>query len=408
VNGTWRAGSIHFAKILENSEFESENVRMISRSRYRRFVEDSLRRSPVCALLGPRQCGKTTLARSIAGELESHYFDLESPRDQFRLQNPEMALGALSGLVILDEIQAMPTLFPVLRVLADRPNLSARFLILGSASPELIRQSSETLAGRVEFVDLHGFGIDEVGVDVAQKLWVRGGFPRAFLADSDENSVAWREGFVRTFLERDLPQFGSRVSAAVMRRFWTMLAHGHGQLWNASELGRAFGLSDKTVRGYLDDLTQTYMVRQLQPWFENLGKRLVKSPKIYLRDSGILHHLLGLSSFYGLSSHPKVGASWEGFALEQVLGITRSRDAYFWATQGGAELDLMIFENGRRIGYEFKYSEKPSITKSMRIAMKDLQLSELRIVCPGDVRVPLDDRIEAIGLEQLAAVILPG
>ncbi|MCH7226220.1 ATP-binding protein [Haloferula sp. A504] len=374
---------------------------MISRPSYADLMREALRRTPVCALLGPRQCGKTTLARAIAGETESHYFDLESPRDRLRLQNPELALGALSGLVVLDEVQAMPELFPVLRVLADRPAAPARFLILGSASPQLIRQSSETLAGRVEFVDLHGFDIRETGIGAVASLWVRGGFPRSFLAASDEDSSAWREGFVRTFLERDLPQFGIRVGAQAMRRFWTMLAHSHGQLWNASELGRALGLSDKTVKSYLDDLTQTYMVRQLQPWFENLRKRQVKSPKIYLRDSGLLHHLLSLGNEAEISAHPKVGASWEGFALEQVLRIARPRDAYFWATQGGAELDLLVFEGGRRIGYEFKYSENPSITKSMRIAIRDLDLSELRIVCPGELRARLDDRIEVIGLAAL-------
>lgn len=378
---------------------------MIGRPIYRKQVETALKRSPVCALLGPRQCGKTTLARAISGKTTSHYFDLESPRDLLRLQNPELALGELTGLVVLDEVQTKPELFPILRVLADRPGTPARFLILGSASPDLIQQSSETLAGRVEFVDLHGFDIGETGKDSARTLWLRGGFPRSFLAENDEDSAAWREGFVRTFLERDLPQFGIRVSAPVMRRFWTMLAHSHGQLWNASELGRALGFSDKTVKGYLDDLSQTYMVRQLQPWFENLGKRQVKSPKIYLRDSGLLHHLLSLDTYEALSGHPKVGASWEGFALELVLRLSHARDAYFWATQSGAELDLLLFEGSRRIGYEFKYSEKPSITKSMRIAMEDLGLAELRIICPGEVRAQLDKNIKAIGITKLAQVI---
>lgn len=322
-----------------------------------------------------------------------------------RLQNPELALESLKGLVVLDEVQAMPELFPVLRVLADRTGEQTRFLILGSASPELIHQSSETLAGRVEFIDLHGFDIGETGSKTAETLWIRGGFPRSFLASSEPDSTAWREGFVRTFLERDLPQYGIRVGAQTMRRFWTMLAHGHGQLWNASELGRALGLSDKTVKSYLDDLTQTYMVRQLQPWFENLRKRQVKSPKIYLRDSGILHHLLGIGTYEEVTGHPKVGASWEGFALEQVLRLTRPGEAYFWATQSGAELDLLLIEGGKRIGYEFKYSEKPTTSKSMRIAMEDLRLEKLRIVCPGDVRADLDKRIEVIGIRQLSAAI---
>lgn len=388
------------------SDIKSEFTRMVAREDYRRRVETALRRAPVCALLGPRQCGKTTLAQVIAaGMEESHYFDLESPRDQLRLQNPELALGGLTGLVVLDEVQTAPELFPVLRVLADRREGPARFLILGSASPELLHRASESLAGRVEFVDLHGFDIGETGSDSAGRLWLRGGFPRSFLAASEADSVAWREGFVRTFLERDLPQFGIRVSTQVMRRFWTMLAHAHGQLWNASELGRALGLSDKTVRGYLDDLTQTYMVRQLQPWFEKLGKRQVKSPKIYLRDTGLLHHLLSLETEQALSGHPKVGASWEGFALEQVLRLSRSREAYFWATQGGAELDLLLFEGGRRIGYEFKYAERPAVTRSMRVALEDLQLDELRIVCPGDVSAPLHDKIVVLGIARLASTL---
>jgi len=374
---------------------------MIERIVYRDRIELALGRVPVCALVGPRQCGKTTLARLIAGDRASHYFDMESPRDRLRLQNPELALGELEGLVVLDEVQSMPELFPVLRVLADRPEARARFLILGSASPELSRQSSESLAGRVEFVDMHGFDLGEAGAGAVKKLWLRGGFPRAFLAASEKDSVAWREGFVRTFLERDLPQFGIGVGAPAMRRFWTMLAHGHGQVWNASALGRALGLSDKTVKSYLDDLTQTYMVRQLQPWFENLGKRQVKSPKVYLRDSGLLHHLLSLNDYQALSGHPVVGASWEGFALEQVLRLKDTRDAYFWSTQSGAELDLLLFENGARVGYEFKYSERPTVTRSMRIAMKDLRLDRLRVICPGETRTRLDAGIEVCGIEAL-------
>jgi predicted AAA+ superfamily ATPase len=376
---------------------------MVDRPIYRQRVNDALRRSPICALLGPRQCGKTTLARAIVSEIESHYFDIESPRDLLRLQNPELALSALSGLVVIDEVQSVPGLFPVLRVLADREDVPARFLILGSASPDLIRQSSETLAGRVEFVDLHGFDINETGTDTARQLWTRGGFPRSFLAGSEADSVAWREGFVRTFLERDLPQFGVRVNAQLMRRFWTMLAHWHGQLWGASELSRALGVSDKTVKAYLDDLTQTYMIRQLQPWFENIAKRQVKSPKIYVRDSGLLHHLLGMETHEQLAGHPKVGASWEGFALEQVLRLSQTRDAYFWATQSGAELDLLVFRGGARIGYEFKHTENPAVTRSMRTALNDLGLAELRIVYPGNVRSRLDARIEAVGLSTLVS-----
>ena len=375
---------------------------MISRVFYQKAVEKALGRSPICGLMGPRQSGKSTLARGIAASAASHYFDLESPRDQLRLQNPELALGRLSGLVVLDEIQTRPELFPVLRVLADRPDIPARFLMLGSAAPELMARSSQSLAGRVEYVDLHGFDLTETGPGTHERLWLRGGFPRSYLADSDEASVAWREGFARTFLERDLPQFGIRVSAAAMRRFWTMLAHVHGQLWNASELGRAMGLSDKTVRNYLDELSQTFMVRQLQPWFENIGKRQVKSPKIYLRDSGILHHLIGLETEAQLYAHPKVGSSWEGLALEQVLRQTRPKQAYFWATQGGAELDLLVFEEGRRLGYEFKYAERPQFTRSMRVAMEDLRLDALLVICPGTVRATLAPGVEVIGIESFA------
>jgi len=295
----------------------------------------------------------------------------------------------------------------VLRVLADRPETPARFLILGSAAPDLVARSTESLAGRIEYVDLHGFDLTETGPGTHERLWLRGGFPRSFLAASEEASVAWREGFVRTFLERDLPQFGVRVGAAAMRRFWTMLAHVHGQLWNASELGRAMGLSDKTVRTYLDELSHTFMVRQLQPWFENIGKRQVKSPKIYLRDSGILHHLLGCETEDQLHANPKVGSSWEGFALEQVLRQTRPKQAFFWATQGGSELDLFVFDEGRRRGYEFKYAERPQCTRSMRVAMEDLRLDALVVICPGSVQASLGPGIDVMGIETFAQGVQP-
>lgn len=312
-----------------------------------------------------------------------------------------MTLGALKGLVVLDEIQLRPDLFPVLRVLSDRSDTHTHFLILGSASPDLIRESSETLAGRVEFVDLHGFDLLETGAGDWRQLWIRGGFPRSFLAGNEEDSVAWREGFIRTFLERDLPQLGIRTAAPLMRRFWSMLAHVHGHVWNASALGRGLGMTDKTVKGYLDDLTRTYMIRQLPPWFENLNKRQIKAPKIYLRDSGILHRLLELDSERVLAGHPVVGFSWEGFALEQILRITGIQNAYYWATQGGAELDLLTFVGGKRIGYEFKFNENPTKTRSMHSAIHDLKLDTLRIVIPGSVYTKLDDRIEVWGLEQL-------
>ena len=298
-----------------------------------------------------------------------------------------------------------PELFAVLRVLADRPDPPARFLILGSASPELIRHASESLAGRVEFVDLHGFDLQETGATAWQQLWLRGGFPRSYLAASLEDSVAWREGFIRTFLERDLTQLGISVPAPAMRRFWTMLAHGHGQHWNASVLGRSMGMSDKTMRGYLDSLTQTFMIRQLQPWLENLGKRQIKAPKIYLRDTGLLHSLLGLGTATDLAGHPKVGASWEGFALEQTLRLVSAASAYFWATQGGAELDLMLLRDGKRIGFEFKFSENPATTRSMRVAARDLQLDHLWIVCPGNAKARPEPKLGICGIERLTEIL---
>lgn len=330
------------------------------------------------------------------------WFDLESPTDRQRLQNPELMLGLLQGLVVMDEIQALPELFNVLRVLADRTASATRFLILGSASPVLIRKASESLAGRVEFVELNGFDLRETGGETWQPLWVRGGFPRAFLAASDADSLAWREGFVRTFLERDIPQLGITIPAPAMRRFWTMLAHYHGQYWNAAELARAMGLSDKTVRSYLDLLTGVYMVRQLQPWHENIGKRQVKAPKLYLRDSGLLHGLLNLPDWHSLIAHPKVGASWEGFVIEQVLQTLRPTEAFFWATQNGAELDLLFFHRGRRHGVEVKFNEAPKIARSQHIALNDLALEHLWIVYPGPHRYPVHDRITMWPIRDIA------
>lgn len=374
---------------------------MIPRPLYLSQLKTAMQRSPVTALLGPRQCGKTTLARALGQEYAATYFDLESQPDQRRLQNPEMVLGELSGLVVLDEIQRMPELFNVLRVLADRPDNEARFLILGSASPHIVRNVSETLAGRVEFVELSGFDQGEVGADAWKRLWLRGGFPRAYLPDSEEDSVFWREGFIRTFLERDVPQLGITIPAAAMRRFWTMLAHYHGQTWNASEISRSMGLSDKTVRSYLDILTGTFMVRQLQPWFENIGKRQVKSPKIYMRDSGILHCLLDLPDAHALFGHPRVGASWEGFVIEQILQYLAPRQAYFWATHSGAELDLLLVRQGKAHGFEIKFNEAPGITKSMRVAMNDLGLEHLWVVYPGSEMYPVDSKITVLPLARI-------
>jgi uncharacterized protein len=355
----------------------------------------------VTALLGPRQCGKTTLARQIADQQPSTFFDIESLPDRRRLQNPELMLGSLNGLVILDEIQELPELFQVLRVLVDRPENQARFLILGSASPEIIRSASETLAGRLEFIELQGFDLSETGAEAWKSLWLRGGFPRSFLADSEDASLAWREGFIRTFLERDIPQLGINLPAITMRRFWTMLGHYHGQTWNAAEIGRSMGLSDKTVRSYLDILTGTFMIRQLQPWFENLGKRQVKSPKIYFRDTGLFHSLLDIPNMHSLLGHPKIGASWEGFAMEQALQILRPNAAYFWGTHAGAELDLVFLFKGNRYGMEFKFNEAPSLTPSMRIASSELSLNHLWIIYPGNETYPVTKNITALPLKNL-------
>ena len=377
---------------------------MLTRSKYLHALETATRRSPITALLGPRQVGKTTLARLFIADQPATFFDIESLPDQRRLQNPEMVLGGLQGLIVLDEIQQMPELFSALRVLVDRPGNQARFVILGSASPQLIRRASESLAGRVEFIDMNGFDLSETGSTAWEMLWLRGGFPRAFLADSEADSLAWREGFIRTFLERDLPQLGISIPAVAMRRFWSMLAHYHGQTWNASELSRAMGLSDKTVRSYLDILNGAFMVRQLQPWFENTGKRQVRAPKIYLRDSGILHSLLNIQDMHTLLGHPKVGASWEGYVIEQALSILCPNEAYFWATHGAAELDLLFFANGKRYGIEAKFSEAPETTRSMHIALQDLGLEHLWILYPGGQSYPVDERITVWPLHDVKAL----
>ncbi|HNS37680.1 MAG TPA: ATP-binding protein [Anaerolineaceae bacterium] len=365
-------------------------------------IHQALRRSPITALLGPRQCGKTTLARVVAQGQPATFFDLESVPDQRRLQNPNLVLADLTGLVVLDEIQSMPEIFNVLRVRVDRPDNQARYLILGSASPLVVKHISESLAGRVEFVELSGLRLDEVGISDWQSLWLSGGFPRSYLASNETDSLAWREGFIRTFLERDIPQLGINIPAAAMRRFWMMLAHYHGQTWNASELGRSLGINDKTVRYYLDILTGTYMVRQLQPWYENLNKRQVKAPKVYFRDSGLLHALLGISDWNGLLGHPKVGASWEGFVIEQVLQLIQPPTAYYWGVHGSAELDLFYILNGKRYGIEVKFSEAPEITASMHVALQDLKLDHLWVIHPGSAGYPVHERITVLPISQLA------
>jgi hypothetical protein len=375
---------------------------MVPRDTLLNSVRKALRRSRVVALVGPRQCGKTTLARQLLPSDSVAYFDLEDPRSLARLAEPMTALGPLRGLVVVDEVQRRPDLFPVLRVLADRRPLPARFLILGSASPELLRQSSETLAGRLEVVRMGGFTLDETGSGSIEKHWLRGGFPPSYLARSEGDSAAWRRQLMMTVLERDLPQLGVSVPAQALQRFWAMLAHAHGSLWRASDPARSLGVSEPTVRRYLDLLTGLFMVRQLQPWHENLAKRQVKSPKVYVRDSGLLHSLLGIESRRDLLLHPKCGASWEGYALEQVLALCAPDEAYFWSSYQGAELDLLLFRRGRRYGVEIKRQDAPTLTKSMRIAREDLALDHLTVLYPGPTAYALDNDVTAVPLSALA------
>jgi predicted AAA+ superfamily ATPase len=375
---------------------------MIDRKSDSHLVRTALRRSRVVALMGPRQCGKTTLARQFVPPDALNYFDLEDPRSLARLSEPDTALRSLRGLVVIDEIQRRPDLFPLLRVLADRRPLPARFLILGSASPDLVSHSSETLAGRVETVHLEGVRLADLGPRTQSRHWLRGGFPRAYTARTEADSVAWRRQFLQTFLERDVPQLGIQVPPVALRRFWYMLAHYHAQIWNGAELARALDVSEPTVRRYLDLFTGLFMVRQMPPWFENLGKRQVKAPKIFVRDSGLLHTLLGIGNRRDLEHHPKVGASWEGYAVEEVLKAVRPDDAYYWATHQGAEIDLLLFKHGRRLGIECKRSDAPTMTASMRIAMEDLKLDRVIVVYPGDRRYALGDRVDVIPLAELA------
>lgn len=376
-------------------------MKTVPREALRGRLEKALRRSRCVALLGPRQCGKTTLARGVAEAAGAVCFDLEHPADLARLQDPLLALEPLRGLVVLDEIQRRPEILPILRVLLDRRPPRARFLVLGSASPDIVRGVSETLAGRIAFVDMQGFNVQEVGPRRQEALWLRGGFPSSFLAPSEPASLQWRMDFIRTFVERDVRMLGYDLSSEMMRRFLAMLAHYHGQTWNASEIGRSLQVSHPTTRRYLDLMTGAFLVRQLPPWFENAGKRIVKSPKIYIRDSGLLHALLGLDTLHALRGHPKLGASWEGFVLENLFSVLDARQAYFWATQGGAELDLFYPARGRRIGIEIKYTSAPSVTRSMHMALHDLKLDHLYVVHPVSTAFPLARNITAIGLTEL-------
>jgi hypothetical protein len=401
-------------------------------------IRDALAEYPVTLLLGPRQCGKTTIARAFHKANGGTYFDLEDPETPLKPEIAKQVLKDLKGLIVIDEFQRQPELFPLVRVLVDREDNPARFLILGSASikgahvapstgqsppasgypatpsarrsswesTELVRGVSESLAGRVAYVDMSGFSMDEVGADGSDDLWIRGGFPNSFLARNDDQSYQWRLNFIASFLERDIPQLGIRVPAYALRRFWVMLAHHHGNIWNAADLGRAMGTKEDTARKYLDILSGSYMVRQLPPWFSDTGKRLVKAPKVFIRDPGLLHALLGLKDRTQIHSHPKLGFSWKGFAIEQIILITGAeKDAYFYKTHGGAELDLLIMRGGKQYGFEFKYSDAPKVTKAMHVVFNDLDLEKLWVVYPGEKSYPLDEGIDVVPLKSCRAVL---
>ena len=376
---------------------------MIPRLRHEAHLQSQLNQFPVVGLIGARQVGKTTLARHLAADYpgQTHIFDLEDPADQARLADPKLALEPLLGLVLIDEIQRSPELFPLLRVLVDRPNNRTRFLLLGSAGPQLLRQSSESLAGRIVYHELTPFRADEVRTEATHRLWVRGGFPRSFLAADDSTSATWRTAFLRTFIERDLPQLGITVPSIRMRRFFTMLAHLHGNHWNAADIARSLGVTAPTANAYLNLLVDAILVRKLPPWFENLKKRQVKAPKIYLTDPGLLHSLLRVESELDLLGHPIAGVSWEGFAMQEVVRLLQVdwEDCYYWGTHGGAEIDLLIFGGGRRIGVEFKRTSTPRITRSMHTALSDLKLDQIFVIHPGTNRFPIHERVEAVGLE---------
>lgn len=375
----------------------------MEREKFLQQIAFAFRVHPVVAILGPRQVGKTTLARQYT---EKHaippqnYFDLENAHDLARLSDPILSLSQLSGLIVVDEIQKVPDLFSTLRVLVDRNELNQQYLILGSASRDLILQSSETLAGRIGYLELTPFNFQEV--KELQKLWLRGGYPRSYLAEGEKISVNWRKAFIRTYLERDIPALGIEIPTENLRRFWLMLTHYHGSIFNASEIGRSLGFNYKTIQRYADILSGTFMIRQLRPWFENLGKRQVKSPKIYIRDSGIFHTLLGVNNRDDLLLHPKLGASWEGFALEEIIRLHQMEadECFFWATHQQAELDLFLLKDGKRLGFEFKYSGAPKLTRSMQVAMEDLKLDFLSVIYPGRINYPLKENIHVYGLEE--------
>jgi uncharacterized protein len=382
---------------------------MIPRTKEIDILRESLSLYPAVGIIGARQVGKTTLAGMLAGRCngQTHHFDLEDTEDLARLSDPMLALKALDGLIILDEVQRLPEIYSILRVLIDRKQSSRRFLILGSASPALLQQSSESLAGRIKYHRLSGLGLDEILPEQSQQLWTRGGFPSSFLAGTDKASLEWRKAFIATFLERDLPQLGITVSAARMRRFWNMLAHYHGQVWNASEFARSFGVADTTVRQYLDRLTDSLVVRQIQPWHANVSKRQVKSPKVYICDSGLVHALLNLSSFGDIEGHPKSGATWEGFMIEQLIRLLNADESecFHWATHAGAELDFLHVRGLTKTGFEIKRTVAPKVTKSMRIALEDLGLDRLYVIHAGDHSYPMAEKIEAVSCSEMPTLL---
>ncbi len=369
---------------------------MIKRRKYVKLIKEALKRSRAVAILGPRQSGKTTLAREFADIDSPNYFDLEDPSDLIALENSKGVLAALKGLIVIDEIQQKPDLFSVLRVLLDRKPLPAKFLILGSASPEILRKSSESLAGRLELIEIGGFSAAEVGVKNFSKLWLKGGFPLSYLAKSNKDSFIWRKNFIKTFLERDMRQHGIDVPSVMLHRYWFMIANSHGKIWNSAPIAASLGVSEPTVRKYLDIITGTFMIRRLQPWHENIKKRQVKSPKIYLRDSGILHSFLGLRNESELLRHQLCGASWEGFVIEQVIRIFDIDYPYFWATHQGAEIDLVFHRGGKMYGVEVKRTDLPKVTLSMKIALKDLNLERIFVIYPGKKAYSIHEKIDVV------------
>lgn len=375
---------------------------MIKRAAYKRQIEDALTRSRSVALLGPRQCGKTTLARELVDANSVNYFDLEDTASLMALADPKTALSSLTGIVVIDEVQRRPDLFPILRVLLDRSPLPAKYLILGSASPDLLRQSSESLAGRLELIEMDGFCLSEVGQKEATRLWLRGGFPLSFLAKNDADSFVWRKGFIQAILERDLRQQGIDIPTVALHRFWAMIAHSHGQIWNAAPLAASLGISQPTVRRYLDILTGLFLVRQIQPWHANIKKRQVKAPKVYIRDTGVLHSLLGLKTESEILRHPSCGSSWEGYVIEEIIHSVEPDDAYYWATHNGAEIDLVFLKGGRMYGVEVKRSDAPIMTPSLRIALEDLSLERIAVIYPGEKRYELHKKISVIPFSKIS------